>query len=158
MYYISYVPFISLLVIGLFEFGWKKRAWRICMSVCLLALVPIFIWGLNQNNKVWERAALISYNILDETQKQLPDPPTDAKLYFRNVPRLEGAHIMASALKESIQLKYGRRDLEVYYVNPDPNLISFFPDKAAESGDGYLFDYDWETGRLSLERGPQSEP
>jgi len=156
MYYISYVPFISLLVIGLFEFGWKKRAWRICMSVCLLALVPIFIWGLNQNNKVWERAALINNQINLDTQEQLPDPPEGAKLYFKNVPRLEGAHIFALALPEAMHIIYGRRDLEVYYVNPDPALK--IPDMEAESSDGYLFEYDWGTGRLSLLHDPPARP
>ncbi|MBI5870703.1 MAG: glycosyltransferase family 39 protein [Actinobacteria bacterium] len=158
MFYLPYAAFISVMVIGLLEFGWKSPTWRIIVAMAILPLVPVFIWGLNQNNKVWERASVIAFNILDETQEQLPDPPPDAKLYFRNVPRLEGAHIMASALKESLQLKYDRRDIEVYYVNPDPNLIDFFPDKAAESGDGYLFDYDWDSGRLSLVRGPQAAP
>ncbi|MHB1464012.1 MAG: glycosyltransferase family 39 protein [Thermoleophilia bacterium] len=154
MYYLSYVPFISLMVIGLLEFGWKKGTWRIAATLALLVLVPIFITGLNHNNRVWENAAAISFHIGAETRGQLPDPPAGARLYFQNVPKLQGAHILASALQESTRLIYNRRDLEVFYVNPDPALRSFFPDHAAESGDGYLFEYHWDTGQLQLVRSP----
>ena len=155
MYYITYATFISLMVIGLYEFGWNSSIWKIFISAALVAIVPIFIIGLNHNNRVWERAATISSIIIRETKAQLPDPPQKARLYFENTPRLEGAHIMASALKEEVQLSYGRRDLRIFYVNPDPALEEgYFKNMATQDANGYLFSFNWHKTQLLLLRGP----
>ncbi len=158
MFYISYAAFISLMAIGLLEFGWQVRLWRAGISVALLALVPIFITGLYHNNRVWENQAVVSSTIARQIQAELPDPPYGAKLYFGNVPRLEGGHIFASAMPETVQLVYGRRDVQAYYVNPDPDpwMRRFFKDSANEAGNGFLFNFDWSTRQLTLVRGPLS--
>jgi len=158
MYYIPYASFIALMVLGLLEFGWKSRAWRLVVTLALVALVPIFIVGLNRNNRVWENAAIVSDRIAHETVSQLPDPPPDAKLYFQYVPRIEGAHILASALPESIRLSYGRRDLGAFYVDPDPAMLQFISDSSADAGNGYLFVFDWDSEHLTFVRGPISQP
>ncbi len=158
MYYIPYVPFISMMVIGLLEFNWQPLIWRIAFPLALLALVPVFIVGLNHNNREWERAAVISATIADQTRAELPDPPDGARLYYSNVPRLEGAHILASALPESVKLIYGRRDLDALYVNPDPAVLHFFKDSSATAGEGYLFRFDLSTQQLTLARGPLRSP
>ncbi|MHB9053016.1 MAG: hypothetical protein ACYC5F_03365 [Thermoleophilia bacterium] len=105
------------------------------------------------SNTVWEKASSISYYINNETKSLLPDPPRGASLYFENVPKLEGGHIYASALEAAIRLSYNRDDIQVFYVNPDPAIAK--PVKTdLDSQNGYLFDYDWDTGKLSLVRGP----
>ena len=98
---------------------------------------------------------MISSIIIRETKAQLPDPPQKARLYFENTPRLEGAHIMASALKEEVQLSYGRRDLRIFYVNPDPALEGdYFKNMATQDAYGYLFSFNWHKTQLLLLRGP----
>ena len=156
MFYGPYAAFISLMAIGLLEFGWRSPLWQVGVLVVLLALVPIFIIGLNRNNRVWENQAVVSSAIAAQIPAELPDPPQGAKLYFRNVPRLIGSHIFGSAMLETVDVVYRRRDLQAFYVNPDPNpwLRNFFPDSVAKDSDGYLFNFDWSTYRLSLVRGP----
>ncbi len=155
MFYISYAAFISLMVIGLLEFGWRSYLWQTGVLAALLVLVPIFMTGLYRNNRVWENQATVSYTIASQMRVELPDPPSGARLYFRNVPRLEGGHIFASALPETVHLIYGRRDLKAFYVDPDPALGRFFRNSAASENKGYLFAFDWSRMQLLLLRGPQ---
>ena len=153
-FYNSDIALVSLLVLGLLGFGWKTRPYRTAVIVLLVLVMPVYYWGLSRNNQVWEDASTVSRHISEETYRLLPDPPPAADLYFSNVPISRGSHIYASALEYSIPLAYGRRDLNIFYVNPDPALSGFFQDQGPAPAYAYLFVYDLETGQLALERTP----
>lgn len=155
-FYITNVAFVSLMVIGLLEFGWRTGVYRAASIIALMLVLSAYYWGLNSNNEVWEHASSISYNIVDETQRLVPNPPPDADLYFANVPKSIGAHIFASALEYSIPLNYGRQDLNVHYVNPDPDLAEHIRNSGPVPADAYLFVFDWETEKLTLEQVPSA--
>ncbi|MHB9053018.1 MAG: glycosyltransferase family 39 protein [Thermoleophilia bacterium] len=152
-YYCTIFATAPLLAIGLFDFGWKTKGWRAGVGILLAVMAVAYTWGLAANNTVWEKASSISYYINNETKSLLPDPPRGASLYFENVPKLEGGHIYASALEAAIRLSYNRDDIQVFYVNPDPAIARLFTANP-DSQNGYLFAYDWDTGKLSLVRGP----
>ncbi len=154
-FYVPNLAFITLMVVGLYAFGWRGQAWRTAVTMALALLLPVYFWGLNHNNRIWERTAAISYEITTDLQKQLPDPPQNAIFYFQNVPLVEGAHFYANGLPETVTMIYNRPDIKTYYVDPEPVFRVYY---AAVYGgpppDGYLFSYDTETGRMLLVRGP----
>ncbi|MCL4473124.1 MAG: glycosyltransferase family 39 protein [Actinobacteria bacterium] len=152
-FYCTIFATAPLLTIGLFDFGWKAKGWRWGLGVLLAVMAVAYTWGLATNNTVWVNASTISYYINNETKSLLPDPPRGASLYFENVPKLEGGHIYASALDDAISLSYGRDDINVFYVDPDPAIARLFTTNP-DSRNGFLFDYDWNTGKLILVRGP----
>lgn len=152
-FYCTIFATAPLLTIGLFDFGWKTKSWRSGLGVLLAVMAVAYAWGLAANNTVWQNASEISYYINTETRNLLPDPPPGANLYFEEVPRLDGEHIYASALDAAIPLSYGRGDIHVFYVDPDPAIARLFTANP-DSQNGYLFDYNWSTGKLSLVRGP----
>lgn len=155
-FYVPNLAFITLLVVALYEFGWQTRSWRIIVTVALALLVPVYFWGLNNNNRIWEHAAAISYNITTEVPRQVPDPPQDAIFYFQNVPVSKGAHYFANGLPGTVNMIYTRQDIKTYYVDPEPEfrITPKFTVHGEPPGDGYLFSYNRETGHIILVRGP----
>lgn len=156
-FYVPNLAFIALMVLGLYEFGWKSRTWKIVVTAALMILVPYYLWGLNLNNRIWERTAAISYHMTEETRRLLPDPPPNAKLYFLNIPIAEGCHFYANGIPQSLVMTYNRHDLQVYYVDPDPGFrVTYAEIKGPPPPDGFVFSYDREAGQLSLVRTPVS--
>ncbi|MHB1361933.1 MAG: hypothetical protein ACYCW5_04960 [Thermoleophilia bacterium] len=141
-----YIPMMSLTavtVIGLLEFGWDRPVWRVPVIAALAICVPLSFYCLNENNKAWERAALISYDIPRQTQNILPDPPSGSRLYFAGVPEWSGAYIYVNGLNYAVQWQYGRSDFSVTKLKPGIEIPS--------SGDNiFLFTYDEESGHLSF--------
>ena len=142
--YIPTMGFIAIIVVGLLEFGWKKNFWRIPVIASLLVVAPISLFCLNQNNRVWERTALISYYLPRETQRLLPDPPQGAKLYFTGVPEWSGAYLYTNGLPTSVRWTYGRSDLTV----SNPNIVE--GKENLNDADVFLFAYDEENNQLNL--------
>lgn len=156
-FYIPDLAFIAALVLGLYEFGWRYRPWRAAVTIALLALIPVYFWGLNHNNRIWERTAAINYHIITETKKQVPDPPPGSKFYFLNIPIADGAHFYANGIPETIAMNYDRADLQVYYLNPDPIFrVNYAAYYGPTPNDGYVFEYDRETDQLKLVQEPAS--
>lgn len=149
LYIISMLA-IALIILGLFEFGWKTDKWKVYTTVAVLLLALPWFWGLTKNNVPWEKSALISNTILKDTHDQLPDPPPDAKIYFYGVPEWDGAYIFITSLKHAVEEKYDRTDLRITQIwlkekNKDLN----------ETRDGYLFVYDPEEEKLILVHEPE---
>ena len=155
-FYVPNLAFITLLVVALHEFGWQTRNWRTIVTVALALLVPVYFWGLNNNNRIWEHAAAISYNITTDVPRQVPDPPRDAIFYFQNAPDSQGAHWFANGLPGTINMIYTRQDIKTYYLNPDPmfRISARITVHGDPPTDGYLFSYDRETGHMILVREP----
>lgn len=148
--YIITMLALSLMMIGLLEFGWKKREWRIYATVAVLLLVLPWLWGLSKNNIPWERSAAISNTILEDTHNLLPDPPPNARIYFYGVPEWDGAYIFINALRHAVAERYGRKDLQVKQIWLDEKDFDL-----NETKDGYLFKYDPGQERLILVHGPE---
>jgi hypothetical protein len=148
-FYIITMLVVSLMMIGLLEFGWKKGKWSIYATVAVLLLAVPWTWGLSKNNIPWERSAVISNGILEDTRALLPDPPPDARLYYYGVPEWDGAYIFITALKPAIAETYGRKDLQIKQISPDTKDYDFNDTK-----DGYLFVYDQNQKKLILVHGP----
>ncbi|MFA5802739.1 MAG: glycosyltransferase family 39 protein [Thermoleophilia bacterium] len=157
-FYVPNLAFITLLVIALFEFGRQTRNWRIIVTVALALLVPVYFWGLNNNNRIWEKAAVISYNITTDLPRQVPDPPQDAIFYFQNAPDGQGAHWFANGLPGTVNMVYTRQDIKTFYLNPEPKYR--ISSRTAVYGnpptDGYIFSYDRDTGHMILVQEPAS--
>ncbi|MHB9111512.1 MAG: hypothetical protein ACYC4D_02640 [Thermoleophilia bacterium] len=148
LYIISMVA-ISLMMIGLLEFGWKKDKWKICTTVAVLLLVLPWLWGLSKNNIPWERSAVISNAVLEDTRSLLPDPPPNARIYFYGVPEWDGAYIYITALRHAVAESYGRKDLRITQLRLDEKDIDL-----NETKDGYLFVYDPGQEKLILVHEP----
>lgn len=152
--YFANLAFLAMLPVGLLEFGWKRRKYQAVAVILIALMLPVYFWGLTMNNRAWSQAAEISRYIPEETRRLVPEPSPGDKFYYRYVPRMAGAHIFASALPISVPLQYGRTDLEIFYYEPDPVLERFFNDAGPPPPDAYLFEYDWETGKLNLVQRP----
>lgn len=147
--YIVTLLAISIIIVGLFNFGWHKKGWRIFATVTVVLLSLPWLWGLNKNNELWERSAVIAHTIFETTNSILPDPPPNAKMYFLGIPDWDGAYLPLGALKHAIADKYGRKDLQVKHIKYlDPEF------KISETKDGYLFSYDLERNTLTLVHEP----
>lgn len=145
--YFSTFCFLSLLVLGLLEFGWQNQKCQVGATLALLVLLPVYYVGVTYNNRPWERSAAINYSIPLQTKTLLPQPPPNAKLFFQNVPTwYGGAYIFSSGFKVAIKAGYEREDLEVKWVDPENTI----PDME----DGFHFDYDIESGILTLAKEP----
>ncbi len=144
--YIPTLGLITVMVVGLMEFGWKSRMWRVPVTAALALLVPLYFWGLNHNNRPWERASSITAAIPEETRLLLPDPAPETKIFFQMVPRWSGAYVYVNGLTQAVHWKYGRTDLKIYCIDGqiDP----------ADAADGYLFLYDEGSGNLKMVRRP----
>lgn len=147
--YIITMLTISLIMIGLLEFGWKKSKWRIYASVAVLILVIPWLWGLSKNNIPWERSAVISNAILNDTHHLLPDPAPGARIYFYGVPEWDGAYIFITSLKDAVAEKYGRKDLMIKQILNKEKDFDLNTTK-----DGYLFVYDQDQQKLILVHEP----
>ena len=147
--YIITMLAISLMMIGLLEFGWKKDKWRIYATVAVLLLVLPWLWGLTKNNIPWERSAVISNAILEDTRDLLPNPPPNARIYFYGVPEWDGAYIYTNALRHAVAERYGRKDLQIKQIWLDEKDFDL-----NETKDGYLFIYDPAQEKLILVHGP----
>lgn len=147
--YIITLLAISLMMISLFEFGWEKISWRIAAAAAIVLLLIPWTWGLRENNTLWERASVISLEILEDTRGLLPDPPPDAKLYFIGVPEWDGAYVYVTSLKHALADYYGRKDLQVMTVKQTDEDYD-----VNETSDGYLFVYDREIEEIVLIHGP----
>lgn len=156
-FYVPNVAFIAILVISLCEFSWKRKAWRFVVVAALLLLMPIYFWGLNQNNIIWERAAVVDFSVIEETSQQLPDPPENAKIYFQNLPITNGAHWYGVAIRYTMIMNYDRTDLQVYYINPDKafGLTEKYAVYGVAPTDGFVFSYYKVTGQLNLVKKPE---
>jgi len=148
--YIITMLALSLMMIGLLEFGWKKGKWRIYATVAVLLLVLPWLWGLTKNNIPWERSAVISNAVLEDTLDLLPNPPPDARIYFYGVPEWDGAYIYINALRHAVAERYGRKDLRIKQIWLDEKDYDL-----NETRDGYLFVYDPEQKKLILVHGPE---
>lgn len=142
---------MSIIVIALLEFGWQRLAWKIVALTALLLLVPVYIVGLNFNNRPWQRAAAVNYSIPKQAVELVPSPSRDARLYFSLPLLYKDNFIMGYGLgygfEDSIKAAYDRDDLVVirlkkYEAEPVPD------------NQGYVFDYDLESGLLVLTRDP----
>lgn len=144
--YFPTLAVLSLVALGLLEFGWKNRKWQIGAAAALLALLPVYFVGVNFNNRPWERAAAINHSLPLQARALLPDPHENAKIYFRGVPEWQGgAYVFITGLQPAIRIAYDRDDLKVIYLGSSVK-------SARDEGDGYLFSYDSETGLLRLIR------
>jgi len=141
------VGLLAMMVIALLEFGWQRRPWKILAISALLLLVPVYAVGLNYNNRPWQRAAAINYSIPKQAMELAPDPPFGARLAIMNLLIFKDATISGYGLEESINAAYGRNDLEVIWVKKTDPVPG--PDT-----EGYVFDYDQETGLLRLVKEP----
>jgi hypothetical protein len=141
---------LSLITVGLIEFGWrsgwKAWLWRIAAALPIALLIPVYVWAVDINNRPWEDASAISYYIPEAAYAQLPDPPHGAKIYFENVPTWNGAFIYITGLPPAVRFRYGRDDLEVVRLDPAFDR----PDDSY----AYMFYYDASTGTMELVRGP----
>ncbi len=156
-FYIPAAGLYGIMVIGLLEFGWKKRFWQIGTILAIIILVPAFIWGINKNNQAWRYAASINERITDETYKLLPDPPANAIIYFDYIPKDWGGHILANGAKEALRLKYNRPALNIQYAFPlmvNPHGIPML--RINNTDNGYLFAFDWKTQRIIMIHLPKS--
>lgn len=147
--YIITMLAISLMMIGLLEFGWEKGQWRIYATIAVLLLVIPWFWGLSKNNIPWERSAVTSHAILEDTYDLLPDPPPNARLYFYGVPEWDGAYIFITALKHAVAESYGRKDLQITQIRQNEKDLDLNNTK-----DGYLFEYVQDQQKLILVHGP----
>ncbi len=176
--YFAAMGLIAIIVVGLLEFGLKKRGARMALVAMLAVLAPAYLWGLQHNDRPWEQAAAITYSVPRQVQALLPDPPAHADLYFlQNLPYwANGAYIFIDGLPQALRYQYGRNDLTVRSVAAaaDPRMadgeyVSFIhgdpvdgqqvglaipPDDTSALAQGYLFSYDRSTGILSLVHGP----
>lgn len=146
--YVTALGLTSLMVVGLLEFGWRQRIWRFLALGSILMLVPVYLWGLNHNNRPWEQSAVTSYSIPRETHELLADPPQDANLYFQGIPTWSsGAYVFVNGLERAMHGEYGRQDIRVFQLaaGQDP----------PEGEDGFLFSYDESLRRMTLIRGPR---
>ncbi|MBK5225622.1 MAG: glycosyltransferase family 39 protein [Thermoleophilia bacterium] len=147
--YIPMMGFISVIIVGLLEFGWKNIFWRMPIVGLLVVSLPISFFCLNQNNRAWERTALISYFLPRETQRLLPDPPPGSKLYFVGVPEWSGAYLYTNGFPVAIRWTYGRPDL--FVTNPTLKPGEEIP----REPDVFLFAFDEEKEQLTMIRDPQ---
>ena len=147
--YIVSMLAIAIMVIGLFEFGWRKKEWRVMATISVLLLVPLWSWGVVKNNSLWEESAAVSSAILEGTQELLPEPPPDSRLYYLNVPEWDGAYVFVTALKYAVASQYGRKDLQVVQIRRED--VDF---DINDTADGYLLVYDREQTRIVLIHGP----
>ncbi|MFA5801491.1 MAG: glycosyltransferase family 39 protein [Thermoleophilia bacterium] len=145
-FYTPTAVILSLLVVGIVEFGFKARGWRIAAALPLALLLPVYLWAVDINNRPWEDAAVISYDIPEAVYSLLPDPPPDSKLYFENIPTWNGAYVYITGLPQAIRFRYGRDDLEVVRLDPAFDR----PDDSY----AYMFYYDGPTEQVRLVRGP----
>ncbi|MFA5802320.1 MAG: hypothetical protein WC911_07570 [Thermoleophilia bacterium] len=151
-FYSCLAGLLPMMTIALFDFHDKGRAYGLIISLILVFLLSINIYVLNINNRLWEKSAAISWAIPEQTVNQLPDPPQDSKLYYQDVPSWIGVWCFGTDIEPAIRQKYGRNDLVVRRVDEQ---ISEGPVPPSETGDGYLFDYDSDSGVLILKRGPE---
>ena|GEM_PF-2693456 len=166
-YYCSTCALIALIVAGLLDFGWSRKSWRIASSIAVILLVPVYFWGLRENNSVWEHAAAVVSYIPEETSRLVPDPPYGAKFYFQNLPRGIGSHSFGDELPEAIMMEYGKqmqpdfntnpenREIQVFYLDPNLSPETYPAEVRNDSSDGYLFVFDWDSEQLSLEHEPR---
>ena len=146
--YTTTLPLMALLVIGLLEFGSRRRAWRIMAVPAIAVLVPAFMIGTERNSILWNQEALVVDHIAHQTASLLPSPPPDAKLYLDKAPSQVWHYYYGSGLDQAVRLAYGRRDLDIEIVDASPD--------SPELRDGYLFIYESSTNQLQFIRGPQT--
>ncbi|MFA5802736.1 MAG: hypothetical protein WC911_09725 [Thermoleophilia bacterium] len=150
--YIITMLALSLMMVGLLEFGWKKREWSIYASVAILLLAIPWLWGLSKNNIPWERSAVISNAIIEDTLVMLPDPPLESRIYYYGVPEWDGAYIFINALRHAVAERYGRKDLQIKQITSDEKDFDL-----NKTEDGYLFVYDPAQQKLILIHGPEDK-
>lgn len=145
--YVPTMSFLAILVIALLEFGWQKRGWKMVAIFLLGILLSAYAVGLRINNQPWQRSAAINQSINEQVLELLPSPPNGATLIFTHLPVWDKSYIITGALPKRISLLYGRDDLTVVRIR-DPKL------ETSETSEGFLFDYDSESGLLQLVKQP----
>jgi len=152
-YYFSLAGLLPMMTIALFNFRDMSKAYRLTTAMILVLLLSSNIYVLNVNNRLWEKSAAISWSVPEQTINQLPGPPQDSTLYYRNVPSWVGVWCFGTDIEPAIRQKYGRNDLTVKRVgeqrSEEKGIVL-----PSETGDGYLFNYDSDSGLIILERGP----
>jgi len=133
--YMATAFFLALLPISLLEFS-PKKSWFITGIVSLSLLIPIYFWGLQENNHYWENSAAVDRYILSEVQRLLPNPPTGAKIYlFKEGESPESRIYWCSPmLQPAVRTSYERYDLQVVQTNSEANQQSWSsPNSAVNS-------------------------
>lgn len=116
----------------------------------VLAVVCITVWGVTAAWRTdvqiqsWANAGMIADAIIEDTIRQAPDPPPNSRLLFFDIPRSneQWAYIYGIGLKEALQLKYGRTDIDIVRFPTKIDQRNFVPDR------DYAFRYDRTTGGL----------
>jgi hypothetical protein len=152
--YISTAFFLSLVSVGLLEFGWRGKKWSGVGAAAILLLLPLYFWGLQENNRYWEDAAVVESVILDEMASILPEPPANSRIYLVLEEETQAARIYwcKPMLQIAVRSKYDRYDIKVVQEGSSDRI----EDVGDDTSDGYLFIYDESTNQLRLDHPPST--
>lgn len=150
--YMATAFLLSLLAVGLLDFGWRGKRRPLAGAIALVLLLPVYFWGLQTNNRYWEDAAMVESVILDEMVRILPEPPENARIYLVLEGETQAARIYwcKPMLQTAVRSNYNRYDIKVVQEGKSDRI-----EDVGDTRDGYLFIYDESINELRLEHPPQ---
>lgn len=151
--YISTAFLLSMISVGLFEYGSREKKWTGVGVAAILLLAPVYFWGVHTNNRYWEDAAVVETGILEELTRVLPDPPENARIYLLLEGETQTARIYwcKPMLQTAVREKYERYDVRVVQEGKSDVI-----EDVGDTTDGYLFIYDESTDQLRFDHAPAS--
>jgi len=149
--HILYIPTLGMLAlaaVGLIDCGWRNRAWTVTAVCALALLLPLFAWGLHQNNLFWSGVSARDESIVMGVHGLLPDPPPGATIYLLEEQPLVSSRMYwcKPMLEPALRAYYRRFDLDVRQLGGG--------NSPADAEGGYLFIYSGASGSLRLEHPP----
>lgn len=143
--FLTNLGFIAFTILGLYQFGWTRKLWRISLTFILVTICSMNLWVSYKTNLLWERSSYLSEYIATELKQQLPDPPYNSKIYLT---RMDGEQYpfywCEFFLEIEIRAKYNRHDLTILLDKEWKN-------------DGYNFAFYEEAGQLRQVIRPASQ-
>jgi hypothetical protein len=88
--------------------GVERAAMRKALKIALILLLSL---GLSHNVAAWRRVGDLSYELLAELKKLVPDPPPHAVFVFRQKPDYIEGIFYHGTLYQAVNLTYNRTDL-----------------------------------------------
>ncbi len=145
--YIPTAAMLAAMCVCLIDCGWNRRLWAVAASCALAVLLPLFFWGLHQNNLYWEGVSVKEAQIMQGIAANLPDPPAGTTIFIeeRFAPASSRVYWCKPMLEPAIRGMYKGRDLNVHQLARG---------EFVDTNPGYLFVYDSVTGKLWLAHEP----
>ena len=115
--FLSSMSLIVIICIG-FDAGLRMPRWRWLITGCIFLLAGMYLVGIVVNNRPWEQYSHLEAETADATHALLPDPPPNAKLYYRDLPNPDRVWILTTP-EFQLYFQYGREDIDVVKMDDE---------------------------------------